>query len=194
VCPGPLFGIRRTVAEKIQFSNRTVVEDSDFTIEALKQSMKIIWAPLARVYTTPPSRLSKWYTQRKRWWFGNLQVWKIHKPWAIRNPWLVYNYLGFVGTIPSVSLMALLPIFLFAQGDLLQILTRGLPFMILPIVLLALCLLPFFLREKKLILVLIPYIVLYSMLKILVVCYIYIRYQTRGNMKIQFGSHQINTS
>lgn len=194
VCPGPLFAVRRMVVEKVQFSSRTVVEDSDFTVEALKNGMKIVWAPEAKVYTTPPNTVLSWYKQRKRWWFGNLQIWKLHKSWAKKNPWLLLNYFGFISSLSSIALLAMLPILILSYGDIARVLTYGLPYIILPIAIFGVCMAPFFLKERKLILALIPYIILYTTLKLLVVSYIYIRYITGGGLKIKFGAHVINAS
>ncbi len=194
VCPGPLFAVRRMVVEKVQFSSRTVVEDSDFTVEALKHCMKIVWAPEAKVYTTPPDTVSKWYKQRKRWWFGNLQIWKLHKSWARKNPWLLLNYFGFISSLSSIVLLATLPILILSYGDIVRVLTYGLPYIIFPIAIFSVCMAPFFLKEKKLIMALIPYIILYTTLKLLVVSYIYIRYITGGGVTIKFGAQVINAS
>ena len=57
VCPSSLFAVRRHVTEKVMFSDKSVVENADFTIEVLKKSMKIVGEPDAIVYTPPHTSL-----------------------------------------------------------------------------------------------------------------------------------------
>ena len=121
VCPGPLTAVRRSVCNIVRFSDETLVEDADFTIKALKNSMKIIRDPDAQVYTHAPETLRAWYKQRKRWWYGNLQVWRLHKHWAVRNPWMVLNYSGYIIGICSIFLAILLPYFLIQYDNILLI-------------------------------------------------------------------------
>src|SRR5512137_304164 len=96
VCPGPIFAVRRQVTDLLGFSDQTIVEDADFTIHALRNSMSIVQEPRAVVYTWAPESVRGWFTQRKRWWYGNLQLWDMHKGWTKRNPWMILNYFGFI--------------------------------------------------------------------------------------------------
>ncbi|WP_394326059.1 hypothetical protein [Methanosarcina horonobensis] len=38
------------------------------------------------VYTNAPETLRGWYKQRKRWWYGNLQLWRLHKKMGNKEP------------------------------------------------------------------------------------------------------------
>jgi cellulose synthase/poly-beta-1,6-N-acetylglucosamine synthase-like glycosyltransferase len=194
VCPGPLFAVKRSVIDMVQFSDRTVVEDSDFTIQALKSSARIVWAPNANVFTCPPTTLLKWYKQRKRWWYGNLQIWRLNKKWALTNPWLVFNYLGYVFSLSSIALMLMLPLLLATYGNIVLIFIQGFPYLFIPVVLLGVCMAPFFIKERNLLLALLPYILIYTTLKVLVIGYIYIHYLIRAKMKIKFGAHTVDAS
>ena len=85
VCPGPITAAKREVCETVKYSDETIVEDADFTVCALRQSMKVVRDPYANVFTNAPQSWSVWIKQRKRWWYGNLQVWRMHKEWT-RKP------------------------------------------------------------------------------------------------------------
>lgn len=82
ICPGPLFAVRRIVIEGVLFSDRSIIEDAEFTVRVLQKSMKIIREPAAKAYTEVPESLGDWANQRIRWWFGGLQIWNMHNSWA----------------------------------------------------------------------------------------------------------------
>jgi Glycosyltransferases, probably involved in cell wall biogenesis len=187
VCPGPLTAVRRKVCEEVKFSDETIVEDADFTVKALKKSMKIIQEPEAKVYTNAPETVRAWYTQRKRWWYGNLQVWRLHKKWAIRNPWMLLNYSGYIIGICSVIMAMLLPYFLLQYDNTLLISLRGLVYIMLPVLLYIIFLASFFKEEKKLLPMLIPYVLVYSTIKVVTISYLYLCYVTRRGLNVRFG-------
>jgi cellulose synthase/poly-beta-1,6-N-acetylglucosamine synthase-like glycosyltransferase len=191
VCPGPLTAVRRSVCNIIQFSDETIVEDADFTIKALKNSMKIIRDPEAKVYTHAPETLQAWYKQRKRWWYGNLQVWRLHKHWAVKNPWMLLNYSGYIIGICSIALAMLLPYFLFQYDNILLISLRGILYTIIPIVLFTLFTSSILIKQKKLLPILIPYVLIYSTIKVVTISYLYLCYLTGRKLKIQFGPRLI---
>lgn len=187
VCPGPLTAVRRSVCNIVQFSDETIVEDADFTIKALKNSIKIIRDPEAEVYTHAPETFRAWYKQRKRWWYGNLQVWRLHKHWAMRNPWMVLNYSGYIIGICSIILAILLPYFLFQYDNIRLISLRGILYTIIPILLFTLFISSLFTKEKKLLPMLIPYVLIYSTIKVVTISYLYLCYLMGRKLKIQFG-------
>lgn len=187
VCPGPLTAVRRKVCETVRFSDETIVEDADFTIKALKKSMKIIREPEAKVYTNAPETVRAWYTQRKRWWYGNLQVWRLHKHWAMRNPWMLLNYSGYIIGVCSVIMAILLPYFLLQYDNTLLISLRGFLYITLPVLLYIIFMASFFKEEKKLLPMLIPYVLVYSTIKVVTISYLYLCYVTRRGLTIKFG-------
>jgi cellulose synthase/poly-beta-1,6-N-acetylglucosamine synthase-like glycosyltransferase len=191
VCPGPLFAVRRELAEKTLFSNRTVIEDSDFTVEILKKNMKVLYEPAAKVYTNAPLSLKAWFKQRKRWMFGNLQLWRIHKPWAQKNPWMIFNYLGFITASVSLILLLLLPYLFFTFDGISVILLRGIIYAAVPILLFTLLITPFFLKNRILLVTVIPYTILYGTMKALTLTYTYLRYIFGLGIKVTFGSREI---
>lgn len=191
VCPGPLTAVRRHVCNIVRFSDETIVEDADFTIKALKNSMNIIRDPEAEVYTQAPETLRAWYRQRKRWWYGNLQVWRLHKRWAVRNPWMLLNYSGYIIGVCSLVLALLLPYFLLQYDNIMLISLRGILYTVTPILLFTLLTSPIFMKNKKLLPMLIPYILIYSTIKVVTISYLYLCYLTGRKLKIQFGSRLI---
>lgn len=187
VCPGPLFAVRRQVTEEILFSDQSVVEDADFTVHVLKKNIKVVREPEAKVYTEAPDSLRKWFIQRKRWWYGNLQLWKIHNHWAKRNPWMILNYVGFITSTCSLVLLLLLPYFILTYNDIMMILIRGMAYVATPVILFILLVGPFFRRERKLMIMLLPYTLLYATMKAVVTSYLYIRYLSGRGVRIKFG-------
>jgi cellulose synthase/poly-beta-1,6-N-acetylglucosamine synthase-like glycosyltransferase len=191
VCPGPLTAVRRKVCDIVRFSDETIVEDADFTVKVLKNSMKIIREPEAKVYTNAPETFRAWYKQRKRWWYGNLQVWRLHRHWAMRNPWMILNYSGYIIGVCSIILVILLPYFLLQYDNILLISLRGLLYTIIPILLFTIFISPLFTKEKKLLPMLIPYVLVYSTIKVVTISYLYLCYLTGRKLKIQFGPRLI---
>ena len=193
VCPGPITATTREVCEAIKFSDNTIVEDADFTIDALMIGMRIIRCPEAQVYTNAPTTLKAWIKQRDRWWFGNLQVWQQHKKWAKHNTWMVYNYWGFVLSVITICLIAFIPILLIQFNDPLAMGSLLLRYMFLPIMIYAIFNAIFFRYEKKLMLLMIPYIASYGLLRDFVSSKLYLAYITGIVLKVKFGSRVINT-
>ena len=147
----------REVVEEIRFDERCIIEDAEFTIQALKRSFRIIRDPGARVYTTAPVSLKAWLNQRRRWWYGNLQLWRMHRTWARRNVWMVLNYSGYVTSVLSLAMLFVLPFLLASYNNVPLALLRGLTYAVVPLAAFYICICPFFLRERKILVMLIPY-------------------------------------
>lgn len=189
VCPGPLFAVKRRIAEKTPFSSVTVVEDADFTLCVLKEHSKIVRVSEAMVYTDVPKSIRAWLNQRKRWWYGNLQLWKKHGEWARRNPWMILNYLAFPISILSILMTILLPYLFSTFDNLNMILLRGILYLVTPWVLFTLFTWPFFVKKnRKLLFMLVPYYLIYATMKMLLIAYLYICYLSRRGVVIRFGS------
>ena len=187
VCPGPIFAVRREAMDSLKFSPQTIVEDADFTIHALRSSMSIVQEPRALVYTCAPESVRGWFTQRKRWWYGNLQLWDMHKSWAKKNPWMILNYFGFLNSIISILLLLLLPVLLIRYHEIWLVVLRSLSYLIAPLMLSCLIIAPFFVKDKKLMAMLLPYMLIYSLMKIIVVSYLYICYLSGRGIDVKFG-------
>lgn len=188
VCPGPLTAVRRKVCDVVRFSNETIVEDSDFTIKVLKNSMKIIQEPKAIVYTNAPETVRGWYKQRKRWWYGNLQLWRLHKKWAVRNLWMIFNYLGYITGICSIILIISIPYFILQYDNIPLILMSGMQYIAFSILLYLIFIGPFFTTDKKLLLMLIPYVLIYATIKVVVISSLFLCYLTGRGVRVKFGA------
>ena len=191
VCPGPLFAVRREIAEKTMFNDRSVIEDADFTIGILKHNRKVLREPQAKAYTDAPLSLRNWFNQRKRWWYGNLQLWRIHNGWARKNPWMIFTYFGFVTGLISLILLLLLPYLFSTYDNIGIILLRGIAWAATPILLFTLLIVAFFVKNRRLLLTLIPYALVYGTIKAVTLSYIYVRYILRRGIKVTFGPRTV---
>jgi cellulose synthase/poly-beta-1,6-N-acetylglucosamine synthase-like glycosyltransferase len=191
VCPGPITAAKREACGTLKYSDDTIVEDADFTVTALRQSMKVIRDPYAKVYTNAPQSWRVWIKQRKRWWYGNLQVWRIHKEWTRKNPWMVYNYISYISSICSILMMLFMPYLILQYHDSLSIALHGILYLLLPIFVYMILTAPFFKHDKLLIIMLMPYMTIYSILKVGILSYLYICYITGRGLDIKFGSRKI---
>ena len=191
VCPGPITAVKRSVCDAIRYSDETVVEDADFTVHALRKSMKVVRDPYAKVYTNAPQTLKSWYKQRKRWWYGNLQVWNMHKPWSVKNPWMLYNYSGYIISFFSLIMMALMPYLILQYNNASNIAVLGIIYFFIPVLTYLIFTAALFKDNKKLLVMLIPYMLIYSVLKMLLLSYVYVCYITGHGLDIQFGSRVI---
>ena len=188
VCPGPLTAVRCKVCDVVRFSTETIVEDADFTIKALKNSIKIIQEPKAIVYTNAPETVKGWYKQRKRWWYGNLQLWRLHKKWAVRNPWMIFNYSGYIIGVCSIILILSIPILILQYDNIPLVLMCGSLCLAFSIMLYIIYIGPLFATDKKLLLMLIPYVLIYSTIKVVVLSILFLCYLTGKGVKVKFGS------
>jgi len=95
VVPGAIGAWRKSAVEKCgYYSSDTLAEDTDMTIELLKNGYKVELEERAKAYTEAPENIKNLIKQRNRWAYGVLQcLWK-HKD-ALFKP--EYNFLGFVG-------------------------------------------------------------------------------------------------
>jgi cellulose synthase/poly-beta-1,6-N-acetylglucosamine synthase-like glycosyltransferase len=188
VCPGPLTAVRREVCDVVRFSNETIVEDADFTIKALKNSMKIIQEPEAKVYTNAPETVRGWYKQRKRWWYGNLQLWRLHKKWAVRNPWMIFNYSGYITGICSIIMIISIPYLIIQYDNIPLILMSGILCLAFSIMLYIIYIGPLFTTDKRLLVMLVPYVLIYATIKVVVLSSLFLHYLTGRGVKVKFGA------
>lgn len=81
VVPGALGAWRVAALRKAgHFSDETMTEDTDLTIEVNRAGYRIAYEPLARGYTEVPERIGQLLKQRLRWSFGMFQsAWKHKK-------------------------------------------------------------------------------------------------------------------
>jgi cellulose synthase/poly-beta-1,6-N-acetylglucosamine synthase-like glycosyltransferase len=84
VAPGCASLYRSDVLSQLEFSQRTLTEDFDLTLQIhLKKLGKIIYAPRAVVITQDPETIRDYWKQITRWYTGfwqNLALHKVYKP------------------------------------------------------------------------------------------------------------------
>lgn len=79
VIPGALGAIRRDVLESVgRLHADTITEDFDLTTSLHKTKGEIVFAPEAIAWTYAPEKWGRWIQQRKRWSFGQIQVYLKH--------------------------------------------------------------------------------------------------------------------
>jgi Na+/H+-dicarboxylate symporter len=100
---------------------------------------------------------------------------------------MLLNYFGFMNSIISILLLLLLPVLLIRYHEIGQVILRSLSYLIAPLMLSSLIMAPFFIKEKKLLAMLLPYMLIYSLMKIVVVSYLYICYLSGRGIDIKFG-------
>jgi cellulose synthase/poly-beta-1,6-N-acetylglucosamine synthase-like glycosyltransferase len=101
VVPGAIGAWRREALEQAGgFSADTLAEDSDLTIQILKQGYKVCYEEEAIASTEAPATIAGFVRQRFRWMFGTFQVaWK-HTDTLFRPR---HGFLGFF-SIPNLLL------------------------------------------------------------------------------------------
>jgi cellulose synthase/poly-beta-1,6-N-acetylglucosamine synthase-like glycosyltransferase len=86
VIPGALGAVRRDVLESLGRLHRdTLTEDFDLTIMLHKTKGEIVFAPEAIAWTYAPEKWGHWIRQRKRWAFGQIQVYLKHSHIFLRK-------------------------------------------------------------------------------------------------------------
>ena len=130
IVPGALGAFKKSMLQECgSYGKDTIVEDYDQTIKLLKAGLTTSGSTKATAYTEAPNTLKDFVQQRKRWFRGNIQVFKRHSD-ALTNPRfgylqklsLPYLFLGMVIT-PIVGLTAIAnAIFGIIMGDGLYVL------------------------------------------------------------------------
>ena len=100
---------------------------------------------------------------------------------------MLLNYFGFINSIISILLLLLLPVLLIRYHEVWQVVLRSLTYFMAPLMLSCLVVAPFFVKDKKLMAMLMPYTLFYSLMKIIVVSYLYICYLSGRGIDVKFG-------
>jgi cellulose synthase/poly-beta-1,6-N-acetylglucosamine synthase-like glycosyltransferase len=191
VCPGPITAVKRRVCDQVPYTNDTILEDADFSASARENRFMIKLDPYAKIYTNAPETIKQWYKQRTRWWYGNLQVWRIHKKWAIKNPWMIYSYLSFVTSLCSLVMMLVMPYFMIQYGSIDSFVVKGLICFSILMLMNSAMISIFFRHNKMLMLMVFPYMIVYPILKVFVLSYFYVLYITGIGLNIKHGTRHI---
>jgi len=125
IIPGALGAFKKSMLEECgSYGKDTIVEDYDQTIKLLKAGFITSGSTKATAYTEAPNTLKNFVLQRKRWFRGNIQVFKRHSD-ALTNQRfgylqklsLPYLFLGMV-IAPIIGLTAIInAIFGIIIGD-----------------------------------------------------------------------------
>ncbi len=126
VAPGCASIYRNDVLEKINFNNKTVTEDFDFTIQIHHKRLgKIIYVPKAVSQTQDPLTIYDYWRQILRWYTGtwqNIFLHQLYKPTSKFNLEIYFLMLDNIIIISALSLIFIRPI-LFLQYILFMSIT-----------------------------------------------------------------------
>ena len=138
VCPGPICAFRRSVVFELGgFTSRTLAEDFDLTLSAVRHGSRVVFEPRAVAYTDAPATWRQLLRQRIRWCRGGLQVFRQHQALFFRNRhgmlglfWLPFFLLvGYGGTLFEAAALVALPTLVILSGAPLAMVKSGLVFM-----------------------------------------------------------------
>ncbi len=123
--PGAAAAWRRTaLAELGGFSGRTLAEDTDLTLTALRHGCRIRFADAAVARTHAPPRVRGLLAQRERWFWGNAacavhHLRDLHRmAWRPRKLWVLVVFTLFnVGSVPFLAAMVWLGIGMLARSE-----------------------------------------------------------------------------
>ena len=100
---------------------------------------------------------------------------------------MIYNYFGFPVATALIMLLVFLPFLFLSYEDVGIAVLRGIPYTIIPILIFTLMIIPFFLKNRGILLVVLPYILIYGTIKAITLSYIYLRYIFKRGIKVKFG-------
>jgi cellulose synthase/poly-beta-1,6-N-acetylglucosamine synthase-like glycosyltransferase len=80
VIPGATCVFRTDIIEKLDFTQPSLTEDMDLTLQIHRQKLgRIAYIPQAKAFTQDPKNLHDYYAQVSRWYRGTWQVMRRHK-------------------------------------------------------------------------------------------------------------------
>lgn len=135
VCPGPICAFRRPLLVELGgVTNRTLAEDFDLTLSAIRRGFDVVYENGALAYTVAPAKWRQLFRQRVRWCRGALQVFRQHKSMFFKPKyqalgvfWLPYFLIaGFGGALFEAVAILGLPILFLSIGAPVEMLKFGL--------------------------------------------------------------------
>ena len=127
ICPGPVCAFRKNLLVTIGgFSNRTITEDFDATLEIINLGYQVNYAPNAIAYTEAPRTWRQLRRQRLRWFRGHIQTFALHRQLffsphtgSLGTYWLPIYYflLGYICGAVEVVLIPLVIFLFIASGN-----------------------------------------------------------------------------
>lgn len=113
VIPGLCSTFRSSIFATLDFTNRTLVEDMDWTMQLHRHGEEIIYAPRATVYSQNPRTLRDYLGQISRWYRGTWQVIHLHQLGRHRRRIDAEMILCLGELYVFTAFLALLPIWLY---------------------------------------------------------------------------------
>jgi biofilm PGA synthesis N-glycosyltransferase PgaC len=119
VAPGCASTYRTSIFAKLDWDNKTLVEDMDVTVQIhRKQLGRVVYTERAVAYTQDPRTLREYTGQLTRWYSGTWQVMKLHRiPFGFQRLDAEFALLMGEGMLYAV-IAALLPLFLVKYPSL----------------------------------------------------------------------------
>ena len=105
---------------------------------------------------------------------------------------MLLNYSSYIIGIVSILMFVSLPYLLLQYNNLQLTFLRGLPFTIIPILIFAVFISSLLTENKKLLPLLIPYLLIYPTMKTVIHSYFYLCYITGRGINVQWGSKTIH--
>jgi poly-beta-1,6-N-acetyl-D-glucosamine synthase len=114
VAPGCASTYRTSIFAKLDWDNKTLVEDMDVTVQIhRKQLGRVVYTDRAVAYTQDPRTLREYKGQLMRWYSGTWQVMKLHRiPFGFKRLDAEFALLMGEGLLYAV-LATMLPVFLW---------------------------------------------------------------------------------
>lgn len=114
VAPGCASTYRTSIFGKLDWDNKTLVEDMDVTVQIHRKKLgRVVYTEHAVAYTQDPRTLREYTGQLTRWYSGTWQVIKLHRiPFGLQR--LDAEFVLLLGEGLSYALIAaMLPLFLY---------------------------------------------------------------------------------
>ena len=114
VAPGCASTYRTSIFSKLDWDNKTLVEDMDVTVQIhRKQLGRVVYTERAVAYTQDPRTLREYTGQLTRWYSGTWQVMKLHRiPFGFKRLDAEFALLIGEGLLYAV-VATMLPLFLY---------------------------------------------------------------------------------
>jgi cellulose synthase/poly-beta-1,6-N-acetylglucosamine synthase-like glycosyltransferase len=94
IVPGPAGASRKNLVIKAGgFSNETLLEDQDMTLNILRLGKKVVYEERAISYTETPNTITNFLKQRFRWIYGTIQCFWKNKGVLIEQPFSTMTWL-----------------------------------------------------------------------------------------------------
>lgn len=115
VAPGCASLYQSSILRKLNFSNHTLTEDFDLTLQIHERKLgRIVYAPKAKVVTQDPLTIRDYWKQVVRWYTGfwqNMFLHKLYKPNKKVNFEIYLSLIDFLAGIGTIVFLYLHPMF-----------------------------------------------------------------------------------